>query len=261
MPLNQSLFRNTLVADLDRLKTINARFSLRGLSKKTGVAAGPLSQILNGKRNISEKMALQISEALEWTSDIKGKVFFSSLETSSELEQTTLPTTILEEDQFSMISEWYHYAILSLMQVKGFRAQPQWIAARLGISENQSQLAIERMVRLGIIKRLKNGRLSMAKRKLSVNGEVPNEALKRAHRQGFELATKSLLKHSLDQREFNFLVVPTNPVQMKKAKIFLRKMQNDLCELLMNTTDKTDVYRFAYQLYPLGESPDETETK
>ena len=51
-------------------------------------------------------------------------------------------------DKFSVISEWYHYAILELTYVSGFKADYKWIARKLSITVEEAKVAIERLIRL-----------------------------------------------------------------------------------------------------------------
>ena len=45
-------------------------------------------------------------------------------------------------DHFSVISEWYHFAILSLAETQDFKSYPAWIAGRLGISQKDAKAAV-----------------------------------------------------------------------------------------------------------------------
>ena len=62
----------------------------------------------------------------------------------------------LQIDIFNLISDWHHYAILSLGDIKPNRANPKWISAQLGITLRDASNAFDRLLRLGLIKK-KNG--------------------------------------------------------------------------------------------------------
>ena len=62
-----------------------------------------------------------------------------------------METTIVDLDTFAVISDWYHYAILSLLEVTDARLDPRWISKRLGINRLEARLAIERLKRLSLI--------------------------------------------------------------------------------------------------------------
>lgn len=54
-------------------------------------------------------------------------------------------------DTCSVISDWYHYAILELTYVSGFKANPNWIVKKLSITVEESKSAVERLKRLGLL--------------------------------------------------------------------------------------------------------------
>lgn len=39
----------------------------------------------------------------------------------------------LSMDQFAIIADWYHFAILNLINTPGFKSDISWIAKRLGL--------------------------------------------------------------------------------------------------------------------------------
>lgn len=244
----QSNLPSYLRAQLLRAQNQNKSYSLRSFSQKLGVAPGTISQIINGKRRISIALALRILSRLDLDVTTKAKLM-----NSDSTHEDRLSPHRLVEDQFSLVAEWYHYAILSLMLTQGFKSNPGWISKRLGISENQANSAINRMKQLGILSSNKNGVLKFNHNKLTTTDNVSSAALKKAHTEGFKLAERSLQVHSVKQRDFTFTVVPTNPRQIELAKLYLRNAQQEACRILMDTPDKTEVYRLSFSLFPLTE--------
>ena len=62
----------------------------------------------------------------------------------------------IKEDEFELISEWYFIAILNLAQVKNHKAYSDWIAQKLGISNEEAFHALEVLTRLKLIKIVNN---------------------------------------------------------------------------------------------------------
>ena len=88
----------------------------------------------------------------------------------------------LGEDTFSIISDWYHYAILSLARIKNTSADPKLVARRLGISSVEARGAIERLRKLGFIE-IKRGCLKRTSLPLTTLTDVPSAARKKYHKQ------------------------------------------------------------------------------
>ena len=77
---------------------------------------------------------------------------------SKTLKDRKMPDSIkVEEDIFSVISKWYCFAILNLSECHDFRWSITWIAKRLGITPFQVKEAIEKMEKVGLLKRTKKG--------------------------------------------------------------------------------------------------------
>ena len=74
---------------------------------------------------------------------------------------------------------WYHYAILVMVETKGFRNDPRWIASHLGISALEVKLAIDRLFELELLQ-LVEGKLRFTDRDITTaRKEQTTPALKR----------------------------------------------------------------------------------
>lgn len=134
-----------------------------------GVAPSNLSLILNEKKGISVKTALEIAKKLKLTSNEK-ELFINlvsykcarsnkeRLKAKNKLDEIKVSPekNILKEDHFKIISDWYHFAIVELMTTQNFRSDLIWISKKLNITLIESTEAIERLTRLGLIKKVNN---------------------------------------------------------------------------------------------------------
>ena len=60
-------------------------------------------------------------------------------------------------DSFRIIADWYHFAILELTEVEGFKSNAAWIAKRLGISRKIAKESIERLFDTGLLAKKDSG--------------------------------------------------------------------------------------------------------
>ncbi len=130
-------FRALLQRELLSRCRNNPRYSLRAFARSLEVEPSSLSQIINWKRPLTTKMKERLGRALGLTRDQLAKI------PSSERAQTGTSTEQaiqkLAHDTFAVISDWYHYAILELTYIDGFKSDAGWIALRLGISKAQAK--------------------------------------------------------------------------------------------------------------------------
>jgi len=159
---------------------------------------------------------------------------------------------LLELDRFNVIADWYHFAILSLMELKDFEPSEARIASRLGISSLQAKSAIERLQRVGLIQ-IKAGRWVSTGKNLETPTDVASSALKRAHKQDLKRAIRALDDVPTHLRDITAITMPIDVRRLPEAKSLIREFRKNLAALLENG-EKTDVYNLSIQLIPITQS-------
>lgn len=223
---------------------------------KIGMGSGPLSQFIRGQRAVSRKMAMKLCDALLLDPQERHEVLseFPEKKNSRILKTEELSYSEflkLNHDQFSVIADWYHFAILSLVQTHDFKPNTDWIADRLGITIRQTEAAVERLFRLGLIERDGKKKWKLTHRSYRTTDDVENLSLHKSHFQNLELARASLERDALDERDFTTLTVSTRPDRLKKAKELIRRFQDEMMHLLEDIDEPTEVYRMSIELFPL----------
>src|SRR5579885_2259362 len=106
----------------------NRAYSLRAFARKLEISPAALSEILNGKRNVSKRLAERLVNNLVLPPN-ESKAILDLFPEPGE-GRRALPVGDrlgvngqgdLSNDQFHVISEWYHFAILSLAETTDFR--------------------------------------------------------------------------------------------------------------------------------------------
>lgn len=237
-----------LKEELNRRQTRNPRYSLRAFAKHLEISPSQLSQMLSGKRIITAKTLHRVCESL-CLSPLERKEMFERFTLSeSELHPEATP---LKEDEFQLISEWYHFAILTLSDLPKAKADPVWIGKRLNIPSATAREALNRLRRLNI---LKDGpELIQVRKSLRVQTETPSQAIRKYHHQVLDLAHERLESVSMEKRDFSSLTIAINPEHLDKARAMIEKFQEDLSAFLRRG-EKKAVYQLSCQLFPLAES-------
>lgn len=229
----------------------NAGFSLRAFSRWLGSSPAQVSQILSGKRNLTVKQADLFADRMGFSPKEKLK-FLSHLnpEISKALRtlRDEIPFHQLEEEKFRLIADWYHFAILSLMETAGAKSDPRWIARRLGLEVRLVNECLQRLEKLKIIG-LKPS-IRQITPPLRVLSNLPSQAIRAHHRQNLDLASSRLDTVPPDQREFHSITFAANPANLSQLK---RKIDRFLSEISshMAEGEKTEVYTLSLQLFPL----------
>lgn len=242
-----------MVEVFSQRKVRNPSYSLRAYARDLGVSMGLLSEVLGGKRTLTYRTGCKILPRLG-LAPRREKQFVTSLAPQPKILPSTeraLRAQIerLNADQFHLISDWYHFAILSLVKIPGCRADCHWISRRLGITPDEAELAVARLRRLRLV-REENGVLKRTKAQIETTPDLPTSAIKKSHKQTLEQVIVALFDVPVDQREIISTTVATTPEKMSEAKRMIREFAETMYDFL-DDGPKTEVYNFNMQLVPV----------
>jgi hypothetical protein len=198
-------FRLLLQQELAKRCQANPNYSLRSLARSLGVEPSSLSQIISGKRALTQKMKMRLGTGLGMTvkeiqqipaddRDLDGSAVVP------QFQQQTL-------DTFALIGDWYHYAILELTYVGDFRGDHLWISRRLGITRSEVNIAVERLVRLNLLAISPDGQwedLSADGALTHLKPAMSSEAARRYQMQLLELSKRAVQEVDVGE-QFYFL--------------------------------------------------------
>ncbi len=238
-----------------RLADIRARnpsFSIRNYAKKIGISPGSLSLILLGKRIVSKKLAQKIATNLlldpQERAETLGKFPETKRVRNLKPESNYLQ---LNADQFHLVADWPNFAVLNLMKISTFKGDPQWIGDRLGLSPHRVDEILERLLRLGMIKKNAGGKYLRSAALYRTTDDISSVSLKRSHHQTLDLAKEALDREAVEDRDFTWLTLPFDMARMADAKTLIRKFQDDFMELVGEGAKPEEVFRLAIQFIPL----------
>lgn len=259
----QIAIQNLLRESLIQQQAKNPRYSLRSFAQKVDVHVGALSSILNGKRRVSKELAERIArrllldpqkrcELLDLFPEKKKRTSSASAEAKVNPRYLELETT-----QFKIIAEWEHYAVLSLMYCQDFKDEASWIALRLGITEKRAEEVVRGLFSAGLVRMNAAAKLERTFAAVRSSDDTVNLSLRKSHETTLELAKESLSREALHERDFTYVTMAIDPRNMSVAKEMIRKFQDELCEVL-EAGNRTEVYRFSTQLFPLTKLKNKT---
>jgi len=232
----------------------NPLFSLRAFARRLEVSPSALSEILKGKRRVSKKLALRVVDNLGLPTTESERLlglFPERQMKNRERAPYQSPMVQLSRDQYQLIAEWYHFAILSLAELPGFVLQPPVIARRLNITVENAEAALERLERLGLLLRDPAGTLRPSGQAYSTPDEVMENTLRKAHVTNFELAKVSMERDSVESRDFTATTMAIDVSRLPSAKKMIREFQDRLAAYLENGP-KSEVYKVCVQLFPIS---------
>lgn len=241
---------NILLKKFEEGKQKNIRWSQRAFAQRLGLSSGALSEILQGKRLLSSQLKRKISSHLQ-LSPLEEVDFFED-ELPNHLKQQRLEYYKISDDQFRMISDWWHYAILNLVNTRNFTPSIPWIAQRLGLDELRVKEAWSRLFELGHLKKV-GKKVIRTFARLETSDHLFNLSIQKSHLQDLELIEKSLRHVPVDLRDHTSMTVTLNKKNLKKAKELIRIFQDQFSKEI-ETLPGDEVYKLSVAFYPLTQN-------
>lgn len=235
-----------LRGELENRSRKNPRYSVRAFARSLRIDSSTLSALLNGKRPVTAQTAKRILEELDIDPSLKNHILLSTIKANEKRADNFL---LVPNDALELIGGWEHYAILSLLEVSGFKATATAIANRLNISTGVAISALKRLEKLEMVKRGKHC-WSSAGKQLETTTDVPSFALRKANREYIEKALSSLEQHSVDERDISGITMAISTRKLPEAKRIIREFRQSLSQFL-ESGEKNEVYRLNVQLFPL----------
>jgi uncharacterized protein (TIGR02147 family) len=266
-------YRDFLREEFERRCNKNTHYSLRAFARDLGVAPSLLSENLNHKRGLSRSTANQISTKLGLT-QIEYKLFTLGVEAEhgrtprtraiahkkiKEIFQDNRLTLSLSEDAFRVISDWYNYALLELVELPDFKNEIVWIAKRLGISQSIAKIAMERLLNLGLLKSNSNGTLSTSDRFTTILSNAPSRSIKKYHSQILRLAESSLYQDPIDERDFSSITFTIDSRKMDEARNLIKEFRRRFAEQMTNSQQNDSIYNLSIQFFRIDQKTIESK--
>jgi predicted enzyme related to lactoylglutathione lyase/transcriptional regulator with XRE-family HTH domain len=120
---------------------------MRAFARHLDLDASTLSQVLRGKRILSPGMLRRLAARLELT-EAQVEAFIAA-EPDRKKEAARERAA---HDALRVLSEPHHLALLELVRLPDFRADVKWVSRVLGLPIDTVNLAVARLIRLGLLR-------------------------------------------------------------------------------------------------------------
>lgn len=260
-----SYYLHLLKEELEQRTKENSKFSLRAFALFLEVDPGGLSKILSGKKLLTPELADKIISKLD-LKGLKKREFLFSMAKSYEdagrkrkghiikkLNLKQRPSEYLGEElspeTYSIISKWYFYAILQLVESKNFVYDINWISEELLIEPKVVKEAIKTLIEQNLLK-FEDDKLKRTFAKVHSGDQYyTNEAFKNRIEEITEKSIFALNNIPVDLRGHNTITMAIDPRKIDIAKVMIREFMGELSSVLETKKDK--VYELQVNLFPL----------
>lgn len=208
---------------------------------KRGLPLGKCSQIVN-------KLALGPKEKALFVESLNhGKSAIDAIKVDESDERF-----MLDESYFNVISEWEHYAVLTLFDVDDFKPHARGIASRLGIPLNRAEVVLTNLLTCGLLTHGVNG-YEKSHARVRTTEDVTSIALRKGHIETLEMGKEKIESIGVEERDFSSIMFALDPEKLPKVKSIIREFRQKMAALAKEG-HRSGVYQLAIQLYPITSS-------
>lgn len=244
--------------------------SVRLLATRMGMKSHALLlMLLQGKRPLRVKHASALSKGLELSS--QERLYFQALiqlDNATDFEEKQLcnlwlselhpaqPTRVKELEDFELVSNWLHMAILALSETEGADLTAEGIAQRFPKKTTVAEVrsAIECLKNKGLIESIDAIRFKPTYQRVTTADDIRNEGARKYHRSVMKLAEQALEAVPLNRREFQSFSIGIAEEKVPLAKEMIRKFRAQFVKA-MGAEPGNEVYQCNIQFFQLTESP------
>lgn len=172
---------------------------------------------MSGRKKLTPKLASKIIDTLDLDHDSYSSLIEEMVPHPRKAKVNLPELQILPEDEFKLISDWVHFAILSLAHVKRNSADLNWIAKKLLISPKAAKEAFQRLQKMGLIQNQGSGFIQTSK-PLTTTADIPSSVIREYHKQNLNLASSKIESVAVAKREYSAITMAVDPKKLAKAK-------------------------------------------
>lgn len=251
-------FISYLEAELARRQAANSYYSLRAFARDLNIEASLLSKLIRRKVPLTIKMFERLSPAVGLDENLHKEFYERMIASEGEDKFSEVPVKQLGVEELALIQDWYYFTIVELTALCDFQSEPQWIANKIGITLEQAESAIERLLGLNMLKRLPNGDLIAAHESgmgLKISANDPDSHRVLLQRRWEQIMDRSLVaieELPVNKRVQRNLSVAIDSALVEEAREKLRNFTRELVDDLERKSKKKDhIYELATIFFPL----------
>jgi uncharacterized protein (TIGR02147 family) len=266
-------YRAYLRAYYETEKARRPAFSYRYFARRAGQASPNfLKLVIEGKRNLGKESVSAFAVALEL--DKEEATFFADLvafcQATTQEEKNRYFSRIaasrnfrkagrIEGELFEYLSHWHIPVVRELTARKDFREDPKWIAAQLRptISIREAAQALRVLLRLGLIRKLDDGRIERGEPSWTTGHEVQSFAVVNYHQEMLNRASEAMTTVPQAERDVSSLTVCIKASTVAEIKRRMHAFNEELLALCDADEDPEIVFQIGLQCFPLSRKTEE----
>lgn len=240
----------------------NQRYSLRAFARDLEMEPAQLSRVFQGKQKISSGKARNIADRI-FDTEAEKEEFVLLVEAATtkgekarsraldKLKRITETRPNLSLQALEFLPSWFHIAMMDVLSLGVFGPkQHRELAKMLGISLIEAKIALEALVKAGLVK-AQGKRLVKTESRLHTGSGIPSAAIRALHKQFIQKAYEAVEAQSVEQRHFTAKTVSISRADLPKIRALIEDLNRKVSELAAGSRAKDDLYQLNVQCFSL----------
>ena len=229
-------------------KANNPSYSYRSYAKSIGMAPSCLSEILSGKRKLTERMLRSLKANLDENEFSGISALPELVGKKQEIYKASLRRQLPEQD-YHIVREPVFYSILCLLETAPKDTSAEYFASKLSLPVDKVREAIDLLLKRKYVQLSNSGRLKLVPINLVTTRDVTNDEITIRHKQNLKDAAVALDEVPILERDFSFTTMAIDKKKLPEAKEKILAFRREMMEFL-EAGVQTDVYELCVQLFP-----------
>ncbi|MNJ96745.1 hypothetical protein D3C87_144760 [compost metagenome] len=256
-------YRDYIDREFRRRCRRNSQYSLRAFARDIEVSPSKLSEVMRRKCGLSAHAAELLCEKLK-LSEVETQHFIVLVEAEHSRNSTRKAQARdqlrefqvqhgygeLDLERFKIISEWYHLALLEMMECETFESDIDWMANQLGLDAFVVAEALERLETFGLLKSEETGYRPTGSNLAAPSG-VPSREMREFHLQMMNKGLDCVENGSIEERDVSHIMMSIDAKDFPKAQDMIKKFRREFATLLQENPTKNSLYALGIQFFPL----------
>jgi uncharacterized protein (TIGR02147 family) len=151
-----------------------------------------------------------------------------------------------------LLSLWHHFAILELTHIRGFKADSRWIAKTLGISVADVNIALQRLLRLGLLQLSGPDKWSDTSRDAEFHSaSLTDNATNHVEHAVHELAIHAIKRTAGENRVHRQIIMSFSTSQLARLAELADGLMDQVRTLRRESEPQDDVFQVEISAFPL----------
>ncbi len=261
-------YRKFLKDFYEDAKKTSSYFSYRYFCNKSGINSPTFyKSVVNGDRNLTPKTIVSFIKGLDLNP--KDAKFFTALvhftqaktyqDKQAYLDQMRgllpkIKEKVLPIDYHAYYSHWYNIAVRELACLLDWQDDYLLLAKAVfpPIKKREAQQAVKLLIKLGMLKKLKNGRYIQSDQHISSQAEISSLAIRNVNKQLSEMGNQALDTVPPSKRDISSITLGLSEKSYALLKDEIQHFMERV-RLIVNYEEKADkVYNINVHMFPLS---------